>query len=438
MFALVRFVEDKTDKRYVIPVTDVKNFHPENELDFDNTMPYDAYWRDEDNEENSGVYVVQILKLAATREEMARETKNKRVPIPPIRLSDVEDLPLSEGDVNAKKKNIRQQDKAKQANQAASRKQQYEAVLRQHMAHALKNVDVAKEAAAPLPTPRTSTKQSRGSQVKRKLYDETSDSTDDESLVSSKELITARKDAKYWKMQCRIEREHNASLKKHIEFLENNIRTQLNNCKHYFIFIVIECIICCLTMTTFHVFLVAQILDMQRSERCEGERRQNLEAPLVAPTTEQPQRVAAFIEDAPDLSVPDALDNTKGCQDGNFVATSDGRFHLSGGIYVMPEQAEKLFRNKKPSILVRDTAQVIWGNELLAKRSVSGRLAPTKSGSSEQPSKQLTPAKVEVVYDCLRHWGQIHNQDISAAERALPRTLSEKIQDVKRKLRLPQ
>ncbi|XP_075526857.1 uncharacterized protein LOC142583416 isoform X2 [Dermacentor variabilis] len=169
MFALVRFVEDKTDKRYVIPVTDVKNFHPENELDFDNTMPYDAYWRDEDNEENSGVYVVQILKLAATREEMARETKNKRVPIPPIRLSDVEDLPLSEGDVNAKKKNIRQQDKAKQANQAASRKQQYEAVLRQHMAHALKNVDVAKEAAAPLPTPRTSTKQSRGSQLPKYL-----------------------------------------------------------------------------------------------------------------------------------------------------------------------------------------------------------------------------------------------------------------------------
>ncbi|XP_070389670.1 BEN domain-containing protein 5-like isoform X3 [Dermacentor albipictus] len=212
-------------------------------------------------------------------------------------------------------------------------------------------------------------------------------------------------------MQCRIEREHNASLKKRIEFLENNIRTQLNN--------------------------FAQILDMQRRERCEGERRQNLETPLVAPATEQPQRVAAFIEDAPDLPVPDALDDTNGCQDGNFEATSDGRFHLSGGIFVTPEQVEKLFRNKKPSILVRDTAQVIWGNELLAKRSVSGRLAPTKSGSSEQPSKQLTPAKVEVVYDCLRHWGKIHNQDIGAAERALPRTLSEKIQDVKRKLRLP-
>ncbi|XP_075550835.1 uncharacterized protein LOC142584598 isoform X2 [Dermacentor variabilis] len=102
---------------------------------------------------------------------MARETKNKTVPIPPIRLSDVEDLPLSEEEVDAKK-NIRQQDKAKQANQAASRKQQYEAVLRQHMAHALKNVDVAKEAKevdAPLPTPRTSTKQSRGSQLPKYL-----------------------------------------------------------------------------------------------------------------------------------------------------------------------------------------------------------------------------------------------------------------------------
>nr|XP_054932469.1 uncharacterized protein LOC126540984 [Dermacentor andersoni] len=258
MFALVRFVEDKTDKRYVIPVTDVKNFHPENELDFHNTVPYDAYWRDEDNE-NSGVYVVQILKLSG--KYLLECPADKKGAIHRIVIS------------------FFIQDRAKQANQAASRKQQYEAVLRQHMAHALKNVDVAKEAkevAAPLPTPRSSTKQSRGSQ-----------------------------------------------------------------------------------------------------------------------------------------------------------------FHSSGGIFVVPEQAEKLCRNKKPSILVRDTAQVIWGNELLAKRCVSGRLAPTKSGSSEQPSKQLTPAKVEVVYDCLRHWGQIHNQDMGAAERSPSRTLSEKIQGVKRKLPFP-
>ncbi|KAH8037488.1 hypothetical protein HPB51_011637 [Rhipicephalus microplus] len=42
MFALVRFVEEKTDKRYVIPVADIKYFEPQNDLDFDNMMPYDA------------------------------------------------------------------------------------------------------------------------------------------------------------------------------------------------------------------------------------------------------------------------------------------------------------------------------------------------------------------------------------------------------------
>ncbi|KAL3247539.1 hypothetical protein MRX96_056970 [Rhipicephalus microplus] len=64
MFALVRFVEEKTDKRYVIPVADIKYFEPQNDLDFDNMMPYDAYWHDEEDDENSGIYAVQILKLA--------------------------------------------------------------------------------------------------------------------------------------------------------------------------------------------------------------------------------------------------------------------------------------------------------------------------------------------------------------------------------------
>ncbi|KAH7985456.1 hypothetical protein HPB52_025626 [Rhipicephalus sanguineus] len=73
MFALVRFVEEKTDKRYVISVADVANFEPQNELDFDNTMPYDAYWHDEDDDVNSGMYAVQILKLAATARAVLEE-----------------------------------------------------------------------------------------------------------------------------------------------------------------------------------------------------------------------------------------------------------------------------------------------------------------------------------------------------------------------------
>ncbi|KAH6920154.1 hypothetical protein HPB50_028859 [Hyalomma asiaticum] len=71
MYALVRFVEDKTDKRYVIPVDDITNFAPKHDLDFDNTVPYDAYWFDKDDDDNSGIYAVQILKLAGMSQKTA-------------------------------------------------------------------------------------------------------------------------------------------------------------------------------------------------------------------------------------------------------------------------------------------------------------------------------------------------------------------------------
>ncbi|KAL1479657.1 hypothetical protein MTO96_051679 [Rhipicephalus appendiculatus] len=260
MYALVRFVEEKTDKRYVIPVADITNFKPKHDLDFDNTVCYDAFWLDEEHEDNSGIYAVQVLKLAARK-------------------------------------------KAKQHNQATARKQQYESVLRQHMKNSLgKNRDVAEIGHnAKAPAIRTSTKSSQASQLQRKLC-------------------------------------------------------------------------------------------MKRP-----------------PISEQQP-------------------------DGDFVATPDGRFHLSNGIYISASQADKLFKNKKPSILVRGAAQVVWGDDL-AKRSVSGRLAPTKSGTDEQPAKQLTPAKLNVIYDCLRHWGRTNSVDIRTAELTVPRTLTEKIQDVKRKLR---
>ncbi|KAH7969732.1 hypothetical protein HPB52_021700 [Rhipicephalus sanguineus] len=73
MFALVRFVEEKTDKSYVVPVADIAHFEPQNDLDYDNTMPYDTYWHDEDDDVNSGMYAVEILKLAATARAVHEE-----------------------------------------------------------------------------------------------------------------------------------------------------------------------------------------------------------------------------------------------------------------------------------------------------------------------------------------------------------------------------
>lgn len=118
-----------------------------------------------------------------------------------------------------------------------------------------------------------------------------------------------------------------------------------------------------------------------------------------------------------------------------FSETSDGRFHLCNEVYTTSVQAAKLFSNKKPTILVREAAQLIWGIEVLAQRSISGKMAPTKQGEGGLPCKQLSPEKLDVVYACLSHWGQLNKVDTAAASQKVLRTLSEKIQDVKKKLR---
>lgn len=110
MCAIVRFVEDKTDKRYVIPVADIT------------TSTSITRWFDKDDDDSSGIYAVQILKLAATEEEMARETKNKRVPIPPIRYLDVDDLSVPEGDVATKKESHQTTRKGKAAKSSNGKK----------------------------------------------------------------------------------------------------------------------------------------------------------------------------------------------------------------------------------------------------------------------------------------------------------------------------
>ncbi|KAL1480812.1 hypothetical protein MTO96_050727 [Rhipicephalus appendiculatus] len=123
-------------------------------------------------------------------------------------------------------------------------------------------------------------------------------------------------------------------------------------------------------------------------------------------------------------------------QKAEFSPCDGGLFHLSNNIYITEEQAAKLFKNKKPTILVRDAAQVVWGCDTLAQRSVSGRLCPTKTNSGQEPSKQLTPEKVDVVYGCLAHWGQVNKTDTTLARSNVMRTLCEKIQDCKKKLRM--
>ncbi|KAH7956177.1 hypothetical protein HPB52_006658 [Rhipicephalus sanguineus] len=91
MYAYVRFVEEiGNSSLYTMPAKDILNFNPKDVNDFDNRTTYTAHWHDEANEDNSGEYVIQILKLAASKKEVQQQLALKRPQIPKLNPSDVE------------------------------------------------------------------------------------------------------------------------------------------------------------------------------------------------------------------------------------------------------------------------------------------------------------------------------------------------------------
>ncbi|XP_029829927.1 BEN domain-containing protein 5-like [Ixodes scapularis] len=80
MYAFVRFQDDA--KKLVVPVVDVKNFTPAHTKDFNGRCWYDVWWQDQEDDEQTGYYRAQIIKLYRTQEEAEEEWRTKRVPIP--------------------------------------------------------------------------------------------------------------------------------------------------------------------------------------------------------------------------------------------------------------------------------------------------------------------------------------------------------------------
>ncbi|KAK8766097.1 hypothetical protein V5799_007123 [Amblyomma americanum] len=81
MFAYVRFRDD--DMKTVLPISRFRSFQPKGLKDFATNKWYEVFW--EDNEQ-SGYYQAQIVRLFDTKEEAERQ---KRIPVPP-RPSDTE------------------------------------------------------------------------------------------------------------------------------------------------------------------------------------------------------------------------------------------------------------------------------------------------------------------------------------------------------------
>ncbi|XP_037516977.2 uncharacterized protein LOC119393868 isoform X2 [Rhipicephalus sanguineus] len=254
------------------------------------------------------------------------------------------------------------------------------------------------------------------------------------------------KEAKFWKAQYRLQCQHNATLKKEVLFLKDTVKEQLNSFKD-----MLQEMPRTRVDTGVAVASVERQRDMATREMISGcIHDQRTAAPrhegigisssLDLATTDRqgdclrggmpaaPVESDSMVEDV-GLEVDEA--HADGMHDNvaEFAPTADGRFHLCKGVTITSQQASKIFSNKKPTIVVRDCAQAIWGLEALAHRTVSGRSVPGEE------TKQLTPEKVQVVNECLAYWGKEKKEDVTVASHGLQRILSEKIQDVKKKIK---
>ncbi|XP_049527089.1 uncharacterized protein LOC125946932 [Dermacentor silvarum] len=141
---------------------------------------------------------------------------------------------------------------------------------------------------------------------------------------------------------------------------------------------------------------------------------------------------------AADASQPPCVETSKKsapCLEQEFSHRADGSFHLTKGVIITAAQAEKILRNKKATLVVKDTAQAIWTAGVLVTRSVSGNVAPKLRVLGEARKQPLTPEKVDVIAATLQHWGQRSQVEVTEAVRAIPRLLTEKIQDCRKSLK---
>ncbi|XP_042147356.1 uncharacterized protein LOC121836507 [Ixodes scapularis] len=213
MFALVRFLKEFDQKRYVVPVRCIKDFHPVNENDLDKNGVYTAFWEDNENSENIGSYPSQVLLLANSEEELQAKRASRRVRKAVIHPSDLETGEGSEHEAPASQKQT-----SKQVSALASKSSAYESILQEHLENSRKK----NEAACAV---QVSTKRRRPATE--------SDSDSDDYVVSASELKRARSEARYWRHRCEEAIKEKAQLTNIIESMNGTIASKLTAIKKH-------------------------------------------------------------------------------------------------------------------------------------------------------------------------------------------------------------
>ncbi|KAL3213347.1 hypothetical protein MRX96_035447 [Rhipicephalus microplus] len=393
MYALVRFLNSFDQKEYVVPVHNIKGFHPVNKDDFNKTKVYTTLWIDEDPD-ITGSYTCRILLLADSEEELHKQRSNKRLPRPVINASDIEheeeliDLDLQQPAANSTLTAKEAHKKLKQS-QAASKSAAYESILSQHASSALEKNKAARESQS------SSKRHEITGHNQKKLKKYTWQEPYEKALRERNELrqTVAAMNERLDSMDCKL------SMSK-----------------------------CTAPRETLTSKSASQLRGTLASESAPPPKKaqQTQQSPADFPETERREVQAEKSHPAPTAtSLASCVDTSTGslqsqCKpsgeplptadskatDVPFTEIGGGKYHVKNGLVIGSQQAEKILGHKKPSLVVKDMAQAIWGREGLAERSYGGKLAPKDyKNPTAVVRKQLSPDKVALIIDTVTHWG---------------------------------
>ncbi|XP_043206995.1 BEN domain-containing protein 5-like [Amphibalanus amphitrite] len=398
MFAYICYLRDNVKR--VVPIKDIKDFHPRTVRDFDPTVIVRAYWRglkDDIPYEEARRYNAQVLKLGETRESIATTIAAKRVHQPKIvPATDVTSM-SSEEETDFEQETQKPASTRTPAQDAE--RQRLRDIVNRHHANAMDgSPDNDADTSCGEPSARSET-----------VYRE----------------VVEQRDR--YKTRCDDLQKQLSETKSALSELEGELEDTKKEMK-----------MLRLLNAKYQVRIVKAVETQMRCIQEQPSRSSASNGGGCAPqrcesgkSSSTPQPRPCRPENPPrPLSQPELFSTEE--QPG--PAGDPG-----SPVSIRPDVLETIRGQRTASLMVKNMAVALWGTEGLANRSVTGSASNRTQG--REPKQRLTPKKLEAIKSELRSQMTKRGADDAEVQNTLkkvPRFINEKIQDIRRKTKTTQ
>ncbi|XP_010870355.2 BEN domain-containing protein 5 isoform X1 [Esox lucius] len=405
MYAFVRFLED--DMCYALPASNVKDFRPLHNTDFDNQKVY-LVLRTEENDTGQPCKA-QLLALADNIDEFKNSIMQKKMKIPKMttrNMGNSVENHFGEERLPLRHKKAQAQDNGRPTANSSKSLAAVVARLERNAVSSCVEEDLEED---------------RLAEEEEEEEDEEEEEEEEEGDSGHEEAVVPRVLYEELVHSYRQQEEEMRRLQQELERTRRQLVQQAKKLKEYGSLLteVKE-------LRDFNRRLQDVLLMRLGSEPMHDNGTQTIKPEVVEPIIE-PQEVCR--EEANTSSSHSPSPRT-------VYTFNDGKVHLGGGIWVEEEKWHQLQRTQGDSKFTKNLAVMIWGTETLKNRSVTG--VATKKKKDALPKPPLSPSKLKIVRECL--YDRVSQETADSAEitqrlSKVNKYICEKIMDINKSIK---